>query len=137
MKKKLICVFLMMALTVGMSTVFAFASDASTYSTGSVGFTTKRISSTKATGGAAVIFTATADDYTVTITLQKKSGSSWVTATDVSGNTIKYIGSNKKVVTTYDEWNVKSGVVYRLKCVSVDEYDRGRKYTSTSYSDPF
>lgn len=126
----------MMALAVGMTSVFAFADDASTYSTGSVGITAKRISDTKAAASVAVTFTSTAKSYTVTITLQKKSGSSWVTATDVSGNTIKYVGSDKKTVLTYDEWNVKKGVVYRIKCVSIDRYD-GVQFSSTDYSNPF
>ncbi|MCI9641088.1 MAG: hypothetical protein HFE72_13345 [Emergencia sp.] len=137
MKKKFICMFLMLALTLGMTSVFAFADTGSTYSTGAVGFTTDRVSNTKATAEAVICFSATADKYTVTITLQKKSGSSWVTATDVAGNTIKYTGSNKSTVLTHDEWTVKKGIIYRVKCVSVDEYDRGSKYTSTSYSDPF
>ena len=136
MKKKLLCMFLMLTLTLGMTSVFAFADTSSTYSTAAIGFTTKRISDTKAIGGAVVTFTSTAKSYAVTITLQKKSGSSWVTATDVSGNTIKYTGSNKASVMTYDEWTVKKGVVYRIKCVSVDKYD-GIQYSSTNYSDPF
>lgn len=136
MKKKFICMFLMLALTLGMTSVFAFADTGSTYSTGFIGFTTKRVSDTKATGGAVVSFSATPSSYIVTITLQKKSGSSWVTATDVTGNTIKYTGSNKSTVITTDEWTVKKGVVYRLKCVSVDKYN-GIQYSSTDYSDPF
>ncbi len=136
MKKKFICMFLMLTLTLGMTSIFAFADTGSTYSTGAVGFTTKRVSDTKATAGAVVHFSSTAKSYTVTITLQKKSGSSWVTATDITGNTIKYTGSNKSSVMTYDEWTVKKGVVYRLKCVSVDKYD-GIQYSNTSYSDPF
>lgn len=128
--------FLMLTLTLGMTSIFAFADTGSTYSTGAVGFTTKRVSDTKAIAGAVVHFSSTAKSYTVTITLQKKSGSSWVTATDVTGNTIKYTGSNKSSVMTYDEWTVKKGVVYRIKCVSVDKYD-GIQYSSTSYSDPF
>ena len=137
MKKKLVCMFLMLTLTLGMTSVFAFADTGSAYSTASIGFNTKRISDTKAAASVAVNFSATADKYTVTITLQKKSGSSWVTATDVSGNTIKYTGSDRFNVLTYDEWTVKKGIVYRVKCVSTDEYDRGTKYTSTNYSDPF
>ncbi|MCI5687074.1 MAG: hypothetical protein MR303_01025 [Emergencia sp.] len=136
MKKKLLCMFLMLTLTLGMTSVFAFADTSSTYSTGSVGFTTKRISNTKAAAGAAIIFSATAKSYAITITLQKKSGSSWVTASDVSGNTVRYSGSDRLSVTTYDEWTVKKGVVYRIKCVSVDKYD-SIEYSSTTYSDPF
>ena len=137
MKKKLVCMFLMLTLTLGMTSVFAFADTGSTYSTTAVGFDTKRVSDTKATAGAVIHFSSTPDKDTVIITLQKKSGSSWVTASDVSGNTVRYYGADKVSVLTYDEWTVKSGVVYRIKCVSTDEYDRGTKYTSTSYSDPF
>lgn len=136
MKKKLLCMFLMLTLTLGMTSVFAFADTSSTYSTGAVTFSTKRSSDTKAAASATVLFSAISSSYTVTITLQKKSGSSWVTATDVSGNTIKYTGSNKASVLTYDEWTVKKGIVYRVKCVSVDKYN-GIQYSSTTYSDPF
>lgn len=136
MKKKLLCMFLMLTLTLGMTSVFAFADTSSTYSTGAIGFTTKRISDTKAAAGAAITFSTTPNTYTVTITLQKKSGSSWVTASDIGGNTVRYYGSNKKVVTTYDEWTVKKDILYRIKCVSVDKYD-GIEYSSTTYSDPF
>lgn len=128
--------FLMLTLTLGMSSVFAFANTDSTYSTGAVGFTTKRISNTKAAAGAVIYFSATAKSYSITITLQKKSGGSWVTASDVGGNTVRYYGADKSSVMTYDEWTVKSGVVYRIKCVSVDKYD-GIEYSSTNYSDPF
>ncbi|MEY8369539.1 hypothetical protein AALA24_12360 [Anaerovoracaceae bacterium 42-11] len=137
MKKKLVCMFLMLTLTLGMTSVFAFADTTSTYSTTTVSINTKRVSDTKATAGAAITFSSTADKYTVTITLQKKSGSSWVTASDVGGNTVRYYGADKVSVLTYDEWTVKKGVVYRIKCVSTDEYNRGSKYTSTTYSDPF
>lgn len=136
MKKKFVCMFLMLTLTLGMSSVFAFADTSSTYSTGAIVFSAKRVSDTKAQASVAVAFSAIPSAYTVTLTLQKKSGSSWVTATDVSGNTIKYTGSKKSNVLTYDEWTVKKGIVYRLKCVSVDKYD-GIQYSSTSYSDPF
>lgn len=136
MKKKLVCMFLMLTLTLGMTSVFAFADTSSTYSTGAVGFTTDRVSDTKATADAVIYFSATPKSYTITITLQKKSGSSWVTASDVGGNTVRYYGSNKSAVLTHDEWTVKKGVVYRIKCVSVDKYD-GIEYSSTTYSDPF
>ncbi len=46
MKKKFICMFLMLTLTLGMTSIFAFADTGSTYSTGAVGFTTKRVSAT-------------------------------------------------------------------------------------------
>lgn len=126
----------MLTLTLGMTSIFAFADTGSTYSTGAVVFSTKRVSDTKAQASVAVAFSAIPTSYTVTITLQKKSGSSWVTATDVTGNTIKYTGSKKSNVLTYDEWTVKKGIVYRIKCVSIDKYNE-IQYSSTSYSDPF
>ena len=147
MKRKLFSLFLAMVLTMSLTSGLSFASSGQNggegdsvqpYSTGAVGFSTKRISNTKAAASVSVQFTGYADKYTITLTLQKKNSSgSWVTATDVTGNTIKYTGTNDHSVLTYDEWTVKSGVIYRLKCVSVDEYDSGQKYTATTYSDPF
>lgn len=144
MKKKLLCLFLVLTMSFGVTAAFAYADDnggggettIQPNSTFMVGFTTKRISNTKAVASVAVEFTGTADSYSVTLTLQKKSGSSWVKATDVANNTIIYKGTNGDGVLTYDEWTVKSGVVYRLKCVSTDRYS-GISYTSTTYSDPF
>ena len=46
-------------------------------------------------------------------------------------------GSDESDFTTYDEWTVKKGVVYRVKCESTDKYDDGIVYTRTAYSDPF
>lgn len=144
MKKKLLCLLLTLTLSLGLTAAFAFAGDGADggtttiqpYSTAVASFDTTRVSDTKANAYVYVLFTRQADEYTVTITLQKKSNGSWVTATDVTGNTIKYIGKNRSSVTTYDEWRVKSGALYRVKCTSTDKYD-GIKYTRTNYSDPF
>ncbi len=143
MKKKILCLFLAIVLILGNGTILVFANDGggegesvSPYSTGLVGFTTKRISDTKAAASVSVDFTATADEFTIVLTLQKKSGSSWVTATDVTNYQVRYRGTNRKGYLTYDEWTVKKGVVYRVKCVSTDTYP-GISYTSTTYSDPF
>ena len=144
MRKKFLCLFLALTMTLGVTAVFSYADDngggeptIQPYSTGVVGFTTRRISNTKAVASVLVEFTGIADEYSVTITLQKKSGSSWVKATDVAANTIIYQGTNEDGILTYDEWTVKSGVVYRIKCVAVDKYDSGITFTDTSYSDPF
>ncbi len=145
MRKKFLCLFLALTMTLGVTAVFSYADDngggdtptIQPYSTGLVVFGTRRISNTKAAASVDVEFTATADEYSVTITLQKKSNGSWVKATDVAANTIIYQGTNKDGILTYDEWTVKSGVVYRIKCVSTDKYDSGITYTSTTYSDPF
>lgn len=143
MKKKILCLFLAIVLTLGNGTILVFANDGggegesiSPYATGLVGFTTKRISDTKAAASVSVDFTTIADEFTITLTLQKKSGSSWVTATDVTNYQVRYRGTNRDGYQTYDEWTVKKGVVYRIKCVSVDKYT-GISYTSTTYSDPF
>ena len=142
MKKKTLCLLLVFVLTMGLTATLSFADDigngdASTYSTSAIGFGTKRLSNTKAVASVNVTFTAVADDYVIAIVLQKKTSSGWVTATDVSGSAHYYRGSNKQIVLTYDEWAVKKGIVYRIKCVSTDMYDSGIEYKRTTYSDPF
>ena len=145
MRKKFLCLFLVLTMTFGITAAFAYADDngggdaptIQPYSTGLVVFGTRRISNTKASASVDVEFTGVADDYTVTITLQKKSNGSWIKASDIDANTIIYKGTNRDGILTYDEWTVKSGVVYRIKCVSTDKYDSGISYTSTTYSDPF
>lgn len=144
MKKKILSLFLVLVLSISATAAFSFADDGtdenggvSTYSTVGVGFATDRVSNTKAVASVHVSFTAKADDYVVAIVLQKKTSSGWVTATDVGGSAHYYRGSNKNSVLTYDEWTVKKGVVYRIKCVSTDKYDDGIEYTRTTYSDPF
>lgn len=145
MKKKLLCLLLTLTLSLGLTAAFAFAGDGADggttaiqpYSTFGVDMATDRISDTKAAASVHVMFNAIADSYEVTITLQKKSSGSWVKASDITGNTIKYIGKNKRSVLTYDEWNVKKGGLYRIKCTSTDKYDDGIRYTQTNYSDPF
>ena len=142
MKKKVLSLFLVLALAMSATAAFSFADvvktgEASTYSTVLVSFATDRISNTKASASVNVEFTKKADDYVVAIVLQKKTSSGWVTATDVSGSAHYYRGSNKSGVLTYDEWTVKKGVVYRIKCVSTDKYDSGIEYTKTTYSEPF
>ena len=142
MKKKTLCLLLVLVLTMGLTATFSFADsigngDASTYSTAGVVFATKRNSDTKASASVDVQFTAKADDYVVAIVLQKKTSSGWVTATDVSNSVHYYRGSNKYSILTYDTWTVKKGVVYRIKCVSTDSYDNGLSFTDRTYSDPF
>ena len=142
MKKKTLCLLLVLVLTMGLTATFSFADsigngDASTYSTAMVSFATKRNSDTKASASVFVGFTASANDYVVAIVLQKKTSSGWVTATDVSGSAHYYRGSNKSSITTYDTWTVKKGALYRIKCVSTDKYDSGLTFTETNYSDPF
>lgn len=143
MKKKVLCLFLAMILALGSSTMFTFAAniggggDAEIQSTGAVTFSTKRYSDTKAAASVSVDFTGIADDFIIVITLQKKSNGKWVTATDISGYQMTYRGSNRSGYLTYDEWTVKKGGLYRVKCTSTDKYDDGIAYTSTTYSDPF
>lgn len=144
MKKKLLCLLLTLTLSLGLTAAFAFAGDGADggttaiqpYSTAAVNMATDRISDTKAAASVHVFFSRVADSYEVTITLQKKSSGSWVKASDIAGNTIKYIGKSKSSVLTYDEWKVKKGGLYRIKCTSTDKYD-GIQYTQTNYSDPF
>lgn len=142
MKKKTLCLLLVLVLTMGLTATFSFADDignedASTYSTAGMTFTTKRFSNTSAAASVYIQFTKKADNYVVAVVLQKKTNSGWVTATDVSNSAHYYRGINKTYVSTYDSWTVKKGVVYRIKCVSTDKYDSGISYTQTNYSDPF
>ena len=141
MKKKVLSLFLVLALAMSATAAFSFAAaekgGISTYSTMAVSFSTDRISNTKASASVHVQFTAKADDYVVAIVLQKQTSSGWVTATDVSVSAHYYRVSNEYGVLTYDEWKVKNGVVYRIKCVSTDKYDDGIEYKRTTYSDPF
>lgn len=143
MKKKLLCLFMVLTLTMSMFTALTFANSTgdgeeniAPTSTFAMGFGTKRISDTKASASVSVDFTKVADSYTVYVILQKKTSSGWVTATDITGHTIKYIGKNSSGVLTYDEWTVKKGGLYRVKCTATDSYP-GIEYTRTNYSDPF
>ena len=141
MKKKILSLFLILALTMGMTAAVSFADNGAVetnpQSTLAILFGTNRISNTKASASVFVQFTGTADNYIISITLQKKTSSGWTTATDVSGYRHAYHGSDESDFTTYDEWTVKKGVVYRVKCESTDKYDDGIVYTRTAYSDPF
>lgn len=152
MKKKFLSLIVALALLLSMATAMAYAgevpqpggTEAETNDeavtpkvTGLVSFHTNRISNTSASASVIVDFSRRADSYTVAIILQKKSGGSWVTATDVYGSAHYYRGTNEYTVVTSDSWNVKSGVVYRIKCVSTDSYDNGSKYTTTTYSNSF
>lgn len=140
MKKRIVCVLLAltMVFSVGAVTVFAAIAppDVAPQNTALVGFVIKRYSDTKAAGSADVEFTKTPISYTVIIVLQRKKDGEWITAVDVDGNTHRYYGKNKHNVLTYDEWAVKKGDLYRIKCISTDRYD-GIQYTRTCYSDPF
>lgn len=142
MKKKALCLLLALVLAMGLTATFSFANDinnedSGTKSTAVTSFATKRHSDTKASASVDVQFTSTADDYVVSIVLQKKTSSGWVTATDVTGHTHNYRGRNENSVLTYDTWTVKKGVLYRIKCVSTDNHNNGPDYTYTNYSDPF
>lgn len=150
MKKKFLSLILALAMILSMTTALSYATEVSGYneetvtvenaearSTTSTSFSTKRFSDTKAAASAGVIFSKTADKYTVAVVLQKKSGDSWVTATDVYGSVHYYRGTNKSSVLTDDTWNVKDGGLYRVKCISTDSYDNGASYTYTAYSSSF
>ena len=141
MKKKIVSLFLILALTMGMTAAVSFADNGAVetnpQSTVAIGFTTDRISNTKASASVFVQFTAEPDSYIISLTLQKKTSSGWTTATDVSGYRHVYHGSGKSGLLTYEEWTVKKGAVYRVKCESTDIYNDGIQYTRTAYSDPF
>lgn len=138
--KKFLCTLLALIMMISASAVTTYAAvktpDAEVQNTSHVGFTYKRYSDTKAAGSVSVDFTKKADSYTVIIILQRKKDGAWITAVDISNNTHRYYGTNDSSVLTYDEWSVKKGDIYRIKCISTDRYD-GIEYTRTCYSDPF
>ncbi|MGF6377002.1 hypothetical protein M2140_002081 [Clostridiales Family XIII bacterium PM5-7] len=142
MKKKCLSLLVALAMMLSMTTALVSASEVDseqvqTRGTAVTNFATLRISNTKAAAELSVYFSKVAEEYQVVITLQKKSNGSWVTASDVSGNTIIYKGKNSMRVYTSDTWTVKKGVLYRVKCKSTDSYSNGSYFTSTNYSDPF
>ena len=77
MKKKIVSLFLILALTMGMTAAVSFADNGAVetnpQSTVSVLFSTDRISNTKAAASIFVKFTGKADSYIVSLTLQKKT----------------------------------------------------------------
>lgn len=138
--KKILCTLLALIIVISASVVTTYGAvkppDGEVQNTGAVVFTTKRFSDTKAAASIDVEFTKVADSYTVIIILQRKKDGNWITAVDVDNNTHRYTGKKKDSVLTYDEWSVKKGDIYRIKCISTDRYS-GIEYTRTCYSDPF
>lgn len=138
--KKILCTLLALITIISASAVTTYAAaippDAEVQNTSAVSFAHRRYSDTKAAASVSVEFTKKADSYTVIIILQRKKDGVWITSTDVDGNTHRYTGTNDRSVLTYDEWTVKKGDIYRVKCISTDRYS-GIEYTRTCYSDPF
>ena len=138
--KKVLCTLLALITIISASTVTAMAAaqepDGEVQNTSAVSFSIRRYSDTKAAGSADIEFTQKPVSYSVIIILQRKKDSEWITAVDIDNNTHRYYGQNDRSVLTYDEWAVKKGDLYRIKCISTDRYD-GIEYTRTCYSDPF
>lgn len=138
MRKKLISLFLATVMVLSLGASFCFAEDGITpYRTHSVTMTPVRVSDTHADADVHVTFSKVADRYVVAIVLQEKNGSSWRTAQGVYSSATYFRGTNKQLVTASQSWTVKSGMLYRLKIVTTDEYNNGSSYTDTTYSDPF
>ncbi len=143
MKKKLLCIVMSLIMVMGLGATFSFAavpedgSQIVPYDTASVNFTNKRISPTKATSNNIVQFSGPKDHVEVEILLQKKNSGRWVTATDIRNYKATYRGQNRDTVTTYDEWTVKKGVLYRIALTSRDWNNGDGKYIRTTYSNPF
>lgn len=138
--KKILCTLLALIIVISASVVTTYGAvkppDGEVQNTGAVSFTTRRFSDTRAAASVDIDFTKRADSYSVIIILQRKKDGNWITAVDISNNTHRYYGKNESSVLTYDEWTVKKGDLYRVKCISTDRYD-GIEYTRTCYSDPF
>lgn len=138
--KKFLCTLLALIMIISASAVTTYAAvktpDAEVQNTSAVSFSIKRYSDTKAAGSADIEFTKVADTFSIIIILQRKKDGEWITAVDISNNTHRYYGANDSSFLTYDEWTVKKGDIYRIKCISTDKYN-GIQYTRTCYSDPF
>lgn len=143
MKKKLLCIVMSLIMVMGLGATFSFAavpeggSQIVPYATASVNFTNKRISPTKASSKNYVQFSTNKDHVEVEVLLQKKVSGRWVAATDIYDYRITYRGQNRNNMTTYDEWKVKKGVLYRIALTSSDWNNGDGKYVRTTYSDPF
>lgn len=97
---------------------------------------TNRISSTSGSVSAYAAFDKTATKATCTIILQVKSGSSWITATDLSVYSYVKTVNNANSISAGKTFTLKSGKVYRAKIVFTDTNSSGT-YTMTRYTGSF
>lgn len=139
MKKRvlyLIIVILMFMLT---ASSYSFAGDPQMRSTASIGFYINRSSNTYVTADVDVDFVAVTNSYQVAVVLEEKLNGNWTNAKGLYAATEYFRGNNKSSVLVSKRWNVKSGKLYRIKCVSIDRYNNDSKSKSTSiiYSEPF
>lgn len=90
-----------------------------------------RISSTSAEVAAYALFDQTVSKATCTITLQEKSGSSWVTATGLPVKSYVKTVYNTQSIAAGKVFTVKSGKVYRAKIIFTEPNSIKTRYTGT------
>ena len=134
-KKKLITLAMILTLLLT-STAFAYA-EVQSRDTDIVTFNIERTSRTSAAATVTISFAARVDKYDVTMYLQKKVDGVWVSDTTNDDYLLKNTGSgSQRFIFNHIYSDLKSGVNYRLKCVSKDTID-GSSYTLTCYSNQF
>lgn len=136
MSKKKIFSLTMILILLLSSTVLAFA-DVQQRETATVNYITDRTSRTNAEVMVDVNFRDTVDEYKIWIYLQKKVDGEWVN--DVSN--IDYLvyanGKNEFDCTVFYRYtHLKSGEIYRLRCISKD-YMGTTTHSFTTYSNQF
>lgn len=143
MKKKIVSVFLILALVLSFGSA-AFAAEievmdnsAQPYDTNSVSFEIDRISASKADVYIDIHFSQVVDRYSVVIYLQKKVDGKWVIDTTNPERTLFNNGIKESSFYFYNRYTgLKRGVSYRIRCISKDYIDSSTS-TLTTYSKPF
>lgn len=97
---------------------------------------TTRNSSTSGTVNAYAAFSNTATKIVCTIYLQEKYNGSWRTATGLGTTSYTKTAYNAKSISAGKTFTLKSGKVYRAKCV-FSGIVNGTTYTKTHYSGSF
>lgn len=136
-----------MVLVLG-SFAMAFASDAPAVSAAgdenqiqprNVNYCTIEVERLSSTSGRSIVdctFSGRVEWATCDVTLQEKSGSSWVTATGVSPTSASKTVYDTNSLYMVSYWDLISGKTYRVKVVLKDKIN-SVTYTNTYYSDPF
>ena len=135
MKKRMLALAMILILVLT-STVFAYA-EGQTRATALIHFDIIRTSRTSASATVDVSFSNYVDRYNVTIYLQKKVDSRWVSDVTNPDYVFSKSGTNDFDYTFNHIYaHLESGEIYRLKCVSNDTIGSS-SYTSTTYSNQF
>lgn len=134
-KKKIFSLTMILVLLLS-STVLAFA-DVQPRETATVNYVTTRTSRTTAEVMVDVNFMGDTDEYKIWVYLQKKVDGEWVNDISNPEYMLYRTGVNDHDCTIFYEYTkLKSGNIYRLRCVSKDT-DDNVGYSFTTYSNQF